>query len=71
MEIVGGFLFILVLVALSLIWIWALIDAVRVPDGAFRRWSKLTWVLLIALFHLVGTVLYLTMGRPRRDNAIA
>lgn len=66
MEAVGGIVFLLVLLAASVVWVVALIDAVRAPEDGFRRGSRLLWVLVIALTHLIGAVLYVTLGRQRR-----
>jgi hypothetical protein len=63
-------LFVLVLLLSGFaFWIWALIDAIRVPDdGAYRDGTKLVWVLVIALTHVVGAVVYLVIGRPLRPT---
>ena len=60
-------LLILLMVAGGLIvWVWALIDAIRVKDDdTYRTGTKLMWVLLIALTHALGAVIYLLVGRPR------
>ena len=66
MEVVGGVAFLLVLLGLLGFWVWSLVDAVRVPDdSAFRAGSKVIWVIVIALTGLIGSVVYLVMGRPR------
>ena len=47
------------------LFIWALVDCVRVPDDRyFRSGTKLIWVLLIALTQLLGAIIYLAIGRP-------
>jgi hypothetical protein len=47
--------------------VWAIVDALRVPDDShFRTGTKLIWVLVILLFPYVGALIYLVMGRPRR-----
>jgi len=63
-----GLLF-LVLVPMAAIafWVWALIDAIKVPhDGMYRAGDRLTWVLVIALLNVVGAIIYLVVGRPRQ-----
>ena len=60
----GMFLLLLLLAAIGL-WIWSLIDAVRVPDDAYRAGSKVMWVLVIALTGFIGSVVYFIAGRPR------
>ena len=66
MEAIGGVAFLLVLLGFLVFWVWSLVDAVRVPDdSAFRAGSKVIWVIVIALTGLIGSVVYLVMGRPR------
>ncbi|MGH9223116.1 MAG: PLDc N-terminal domain-containing protein [Acidimicrobiales bacterium] len=65
MEAIGGIVFLLLLLSMSVVWIVALVQAVKVPDDQFRTGSKLLWVLLIALTHIVGAVIYWAVGRPR------
>jgi hypothetical protein len=57
-----------VVLALVALWIWALVDAIRVPDDAhYRAGTKLIWVLVIALTGFVGAAVYLAVGRPARQ----
>jgi hypothetical protein len=67
----GGIAILLVILAISVLWIWALVDAVRMPEEQFRNGNRLIWVLVIALTHFVGAVIYLALGRPRRRQALA
>jgi len=49
-----------------ILWIWALIDCVRVPDDSmFQSGNKLVWVLIIVFAHFIGAILYLLIGRPK------
>jgi Phospholipase_D-nuclease N-terminal len=64
---IGGVMILLVALALVALWIWALVDAIRVPDDAhYRAGTKLIWVLVIALTGFVGAAVYLAVGRPAR-----
>jgi hypothetical protein len=57
--------FILLAVAGFAVWIWALVDVVRVPDESmFRAGNKLIWVLVVVLAGFVGAIVYLVVGRP-------
>ena len=48
---------------------WALVDAIRVPDDSgYRAGTKLLWVLVIALIGLLGAALYLAVGRPTQNQ---
>jgi hypothetical protein len=52
------------------LWIWALVDAIRVPDDAdYRAGTKLVWVLVIVLTGFIGAAVYLAVGRPARRPA--
>ena len=45
--------------------VWALVDAIRVPDESmYRAGNKLIWVLVILFAGFIGAIVYLTMGRP-------
>jgi hypothetical protein len=66
MEVVGGVAFLLVLLGFIVFWVWSLVDAIRVPDdSAFRAGTKTIWVVVIAVTGLIGSVVYMAMGRPR------
>jgi type VI protein secretion system component VasK len=57
-------LFILGLAAFAL-WIWAIVDVVRVPDDSmFKAGNKLVWVLVIVITGVIGAIIYLAVGRP-------
>jgi len=46
-------------------WIWALVDAIRVPDDSlYQSGSKIVWVLVIVLVGWIGAIIYLAAGRP-------
>ena len=72
MELIAGFgvlLVIMLLAGVSLVltafWIWMLVDAIQnkgLTDG-----EKIGWVLAIVFFHFIGSLLYLFIGRPKRN----
>lgn len=64
MELLFVFIFALAGLAAFGVWIWALIDAIRTPDGAFRAGTQLIWVLVILFGNLLGAIIYLAVGRP-------
>jgi len=67
---IGGVLILLVVLALAALWLWALVDAIRVPDdGDYRAGTKLVWVLVIVLTGFIGAAVYLAVGRPARRPA--
>jgi succinate dehydrogenase/fumarate reductase cytochrome b subunit len=64
-----GLLFFLVFVVFGLgglaLFVWALIDAVQVPDDSmYQSGTKLVWVLVIVLVPIIGAIVYLAVGRP-------
>jgi hypothetical protein len=74
----GGFEIILVLLAalfvlplalaLFAFWVWMLISAVQnkgLSDG-----EKIAWVLVIALLHLLGAIIYFFVGHPKRKTPL-
>jgi hypothetical protein len=48
--------------------VYALVDAIRVPDDSiYRAGNKLVWILVICLLPVfIGPVVYLAVGAPRR-----
>ena len=66
----GGFgvlflLFFILAVAGLVLWIWALVDCVQVPDDSmYQSGTKLVWVLIIVFLSWIGALLYLAIGRP-------
>ena len=48
--------------------IYALLDAVRTPAREERTLPKWLWVLVILFFPVVGPVLWLLLGRPKRER---
>jgi hypothetical protein len=45
--------------------IWALVDAIRVPDDTmYRAGNKLIWILVILLAGFVGAIIYFFVGKP-------
>ena len=48
------------------LFVYALIDAVRVPDDSmYQTGNKLIWVLIILLAPLIGPIVYLVIGAPQ------
>jgi hypothetical protein len=63
----GILVFFLLLLGLAgfVFWVWALVDAVRVPtDAMYSSGSKLIWVLVIVLLQFLGAIIYVAVGRP-------
>src|SRR4051794_36305822 len=70
LEALPALLFLAVLIGSFVMWVWALVDAIRVRDDAqYRTGTKTMWVLLIALTQALGAVIYVLVGRPRQPTA--
>jgi hypothetical protein len=62
--------FIVLWLASIAVWVFALVDCIRVPDDSmFQNGNKLIWVIVIALASLIGAIIYLVIGRPRAGTA--
>lgn len=57
--------FLLFFIANLVLVIWALIDAIKVPDDSmFKAGNKLIWVIVIVFAGFIGAIVYLAVGRP-------
>jgi uncharacterized membrane protein len=62
----------LIAIASMVVWIWALVDCIQVPDDSmYRSGTKLTWVLVIVLATFIGAIVYLAVGRPEPGSISA
>ena len=67
----GGELVLLAVVLLAIplglaflaFWIWMLVHAIQ--NKGLTEGEKIAWVLVIALLHLLGAVIYFFAGRPK------
>ena len=48
----------------TILWLWMLVDCATKEPGEGNE--KVVWVLIIALTHWIGALLYLLVRRPRR-----
>jgi len=71
----GGFeiLFLLFLIPLSLLslafWVWMLVDAAQ--NRGLDQNERIVWVIVVALLHFLGALIYFFAGRPKRKLATA
>ena len=50
-------------------WVYALVDAIRVPDDSmYQAGNKILWVLVILLGWILGALVYLFVGKPLRQR---
>jgi len=74
---VGGIMVILfvtllvlpLLLAFFAFWIWMLISAIQ--NKGLTEGEKIAWVLVIALLHLLGAIIYFFVGHPKRKMPLA
>jgi Phospholipase_D-nuclease N-terminal len=60
----------LLFVGSFIVWIWALVDAIQVQDDSmYRSGTKLLWVLVILLTHLLSPDTLLRLSRLRERKA--
>ena len=61
-------LFLLFLLPLSLLafvfWIWMLVDAAQ--NRGLDQNERVVWILVVALLHFLGALIYFFVGRPKR-----
>jgi len=71
----GGFevLFLLCFLPLGLLslafWIWMLVDAAT--NRGLDQTERIVWVIVVALLHFLGALIYFFVGRPKRKLAPA
>lgn len=68
---IGGFFAIVWVFFLAniVLVIWALVDAIKVPDDSmYQAGSKLVWVLVILFAGFIGAIIYFVVGRPARGG---
>ena len=54
--------------ALFAFWIWMLISAVQ--NKGLDEGEKIAWVLVIALLHFLGAIIYFFVGHPKRKTPL-
>ena len=49
-------------------WIWMLISAIQ--NKGLAEGEKIAWVLVIALLHVLGAIIYFFVGHPKRKTPL-
>lgn len=49
-------------------WIWMLISAIQ--NKGLNEGEKIAWVLVIALLHLLGAIIYFFVGHSKRKTPL-
>ena len=50
-------------------WIWMLISAIQ--NKGLNEGEKIAWVLVVALLHILGAIIYFFVGHPKRNTPLA
>ena len=69
MEASTTILFLAIVAAGTVSWVWALVDALRRSATGYRTGSTVVWVLVIVLGQFIGAVVYVALGRPRSADS--
>jgi Uncharacterised protein family UPF0547/Phospholipase_D-nuclease N-terminal len=55
----------IILIGCVVAWVWALVDALLVPDDSlYRAGSKVMWTCLIVFLGVIGALIYAAAGAP-------
>ena len=49
-------------------WIWMLVDAAQ--NRGLDQNEKIVWIVVVAVLHLLGAIIYFFVGRPKRKLAL-
>lgn len=49
--------------AITVLWIYSIVNCVMTPESGVRGLPKFAWVILIVLLPLLGSILWLAVGR--------
>ena len=58
-----------IILAAFAFWIWMLISAVQ--NKGLTEGEKIAWVLVVALLHFLGALIYFFVGHPKRKTPLA
>ncbi len=53
-----------IVISLTVLWIWTLIDCIK--NEPTEGNERIVWVVVIAVTHWVGALIYLIVRRPQR-----
>jgi len=64
MELVIISVWLTIVIGAMVFWIWALIDCIN--NESTEGNERIVWVVVIAVTHWIGALIYLVARRPRR-----
>ena len=53
-----------IVIGLMVLWIWVLIDCIK--NESIEGNERIVWVVVIAVTHWIGALIYLIVRRPQR-----
>ena len=53
-----------IVVSMTILWIWTLIDCIN--NESTEGNERIVWVVVIAVTHWIGALIYLIVRRPQR-----
>ena len=57
-----------IVVSLTVLWIWVLIDCIK--NESTEGNERIVWVVVIAVTHWIGALIYLIVRRPQRKTIL-
>ena len=57
-----------IVVGLMVLWIWTLIDCIK--NESIEGNERIVWVVVIAVTHWIGALIYLIVRRPQRKTLL-
>jgi len=57
-----------IVVGLMVLWIWTLIDCIK--NEPTEGNERIVWVVVIAVTHWIGALIYLIVRRPQRKTIL-
>lgn len=60
----------IIALVIAAIWIWAIYEVITTDPYDFRYMPKPLWLLLVAVLPTVGTAMWFSFGRPRKNPAL-
>jgi hypothetical protein len=57
-----------IVVGLMVLWIWTLIDCIK--NEPTEGNERIVWVVIIAVTHWIGALIYLIVRRPQRKTIL-
>ena len=53
-------------IVLFALWIYCIVDVISADEALVRNLPKIVWLLLVIILPVVGSVVWLVVGRPER-----